>query len=111
ARFAGLLLVADRAARRRPGGPPAARDAAAARPRAPSRAGRLPGRGDRSHRRAAGRAAAGPGALMATVDPPFAEFLPDWIAGQRWYTAKGHRPRLRRVGGLRYQDPGGEVGI
>ncbi len=48
---------------------------------------------------------------MPTVTPSFAEFLPDWIARQRWYTAKGRRPQLRRVGGLRYQDPQGEVGI
>ncbi|MEE6280618.1 maltokinase N-terminal cap-like domain-containing protein [Georgenia sunbinii] len=48
---------------------------------------------------------------MATVDPPFGEFLPPWIARQRWYTAKGRTPRLRRVGGLRFQDPAGEVGI
>lgn len=48
---------------------------------------------------------------MATVDPSFAEFLPPWLARQRWYTAKGREPRLRRVGGLRYQDPACEVGI
>ncbi|WP_324649817.1 maltokinase N-terminal cap-like domain-containing protein [Georgenia sp. H159] len=48
---------------------------------------------------------------MPTMTPSFAEFLPEWIARQRWYTAKGSTPLLRRVGGLRYQDPDGEVGI
>lgn len=48
---------------------------------------------------------------MATLTPPFAEFLPGWVARQRWYTAKGSTPRLRRIGGLRYTDPAGEVGI
>lgn len=48
---------------------------------------------------------------MPTLSPSFAEFLPGWVAQQRWYTAKGSTPRLRRVGGLRYRDPAGEVGI
>ena len=48
---------------------------------------------------------------MPTLTPPFSEFLPGWLARQRWYTAKGRTPQLRRVGGLRYQDPAGEVGI
>ncbi|HEX8971644.1 maltokinase N-terminal cap-like domain-containing protein [Oryzihumus sp.] len=49
--------------------------------------------------------------VRATLTPPFAEFLPAWVAEQRWYPGKGRRPALRRVGGLRLQDPDGEVGI
>ena len=48
---------------------------------------------------------------MATLTPSFPQFLPGWLAQQRWYTAQGRTPQLRRVGGLRYQDPAGEVGI
>lgn len=48
---------------------------------------------------------------MATLTPPFPQFLPAWMAQQRWYTAQGATPELRRVGGLRFQDPAGEVGI
>ena len=48
---------------------------------------------------------------MARMTPSFEELLPEWVARQRWYTAKGSAPQLRRVGGLRYQDPDGEVGI
>ncbi|WP_413452342.1 phosphotransferase [Georgenia phoenicis] len=48
---------------------------------------------------------------MPTLTPSFPEFLPEWVARQRWYTAKGRTPQLRRVGGLRYQDPDGEVGV
>lgn len=48
---------------------------------------------------------------MATLEPPFAQFLPAWMARQRWYTGKGTEPRLERVGGLRLQDPAGDVGI
>ena len=49
--------------------------------------------------------------VRATLTPSFAEFLPAWVAEQRWYPGKGRRPVLRRVGGLRLQDPEGEVGI
>ena len=49
--------------------------------------------------------------VRATLTPSFAEFLPAWVAGQRWYPGKGRQPVLRRVGGLRLQDPDGEVGI
>lgn len=48
---------------------------------------------------------------MPTLTPSFPEFLPEWVARQRWYTAKGRTPQLRRVGRLRYQDPDGEVGV
>ena len=48
---------------------------------------------------------------MATVTPSFEEFLPEWVARQRWYAGKGSTPALERLGGLRYEDPDGEVGI
>ncbi|MEE6273355.1 maltokinase N-terminal cap-like domain-containing protein [Georgenia wangjunii] len=48
---------------------------------------------------------------MASVTPPFGDFLPAWIGAQRWYAGKGSTPELTRVGGLRYEDPAGEVGI
>ncbi|WP_109473797.1 1,4-alpha-glucan branching protein GlgB [Ornithinimicrobium cavernae] len=48
---------------------------------------------------------------MATLTPSFAEFLPGWVASQRWYTGKGRTPVLRRLGGYRLEDPAGEVGI
>jgi len=41
----------------------------------------------------------------------FLELLPAWIAQQRWYAGKGRVPALRRIGGLRFVDPAGEVGI
>ncbi len=48
---------------------------------------------------------------MPTPEPSFSDFLPAWMARQRWYAGKGHLPRLRRIGGLRFQDPAGDVGI
>ncbi|WP_114907107.1 1,4-alpha-glucan branching protein GlgB [Ornithinimicrobium murale] len=48
---------------------------------------------------------------MPTLTPSFAEFLPTWVASQRWFTGKGRTPSLRRVGGYRLEDPAGEVGI
>ena len=39
------------------------------------------------------------------------ELLPSWMVRQRWYAGKGRVPVLRRIGGLRLQDPTGEVGI
>ncbi|MGL5930430.1 MAG: maltokinase N-terminal cap-like domain-containing protein [Dermatophilaceae bacterium] len=47
----------------------------------------------------------------ATLTPSKLELLEAWIGGQRWYAAKGRRPRLRRVGRWRLDDPAGEVGI
>jgi 1,4-alpha-glucan branching enzyme len=48
---------------------------------------------------------------MPTLTPGFADFLPGWLASRRWYAGKGRTPVLRRIGGLRMQDPAGEVGI
>ncbi len=47
----------------------------------------------------------------STLTPSFATFLPAWLAGQRWYAGKGREPQLRRIGGLRWQDAEGAVGI
>ena len=46
-----------------------------------------------------------------TVTPSFAQFLPPWMAQQRWYAGKGRVPALKRIGGLRFEDPAGEVGV
>ncbi|WP_460460662.1 1,4-alpha-glucan branching protein GlgB [Angustibacter peucedani] len=45
------------------------------------------------------------------MTPSFAELLPGWLAQQRWYAGKGREPQLRRIGGLRWQDPDGDVGV
>lgn len=39
------------------------------------------------------------------------ELLPSWMVQQRWYAGKGRVPVLRRIGGLRFQDPAGDVDI
>ncbi|EWT02266.1 phosphotransferase [Intrasporangium oryzae NRRL B-24470] len=43
--------------------------------------------------------------------PTKTELVAAWMPEQRWYHGKGHEPRLRRVGGFRFEDPEGEVGI
>ncbi|PZU48489.1 MAG: hypothetical protein DI571_03435, partial [Arsenicicoccus sp.] len=52
---------------------------------------------------------------MATLTPMFEDFLPAWVARQRWFRGKQSGadalPQLRRVSGIRWQDPLGEVGI
>ncbi|WP_238706039.1 maltokinase N-terminal cap-like domain-containing protein [Serinicoccus marinus] len=49
---------------------------------------------------------------MATLTPTFEDFLPAWVARQRWYRGKrAGAPALRRVSSIRWQDPFGEVGI
>ncbi len=48
---------------------------------------------------------------MATLTPPLSELLPRWLAEQRWYTGKGRVPVLSRTGGIRLQDPAGQVGL
>jgi maltokinase len=47
----------------------------------------------------------------ATLTSAIGAFLPPWVAQQRWYAGKGRVPVLRRIGGLRLEDPAGEVGI
>ena len=49
---------------------------------------------------------------MSTLSPSFEEFLPAWVARQRWYRGKtAGSPRLRRIGSIRWEDPLGEVGL
>jgi 1,4-alpha-glucan branching enzyme len=47
----------------------------------------------------------------ATLVPTKTELVTEWMPRQRWYHGKGHVPRLHRVGGFRFEDPAGEVGI
>lgn len=47
----------------------------------------------------------------ATITPGKLELLEEWMGQQRWYAAKGSRPRLRRLARWRLDDPAGEVGI
>ncbi len=47
----------------------------------------------------------------ATLTPTKLELLPEWMARQRWYAAKGGVPRLRKLWSWRLDDPAGEVGI
>ena len=47
----------------------------------------------------------------ATITPTKTELLQSWIGGQRWFAAKGRTPRLTRLGGYRFDDPDGEVGV
>jgi maltokinase len=47
----------------------------------------------------------------ATLTPTKLELLPQWMAQQRWYAAKGRLPQLRRLWSWRLDDPAGEVGI
>jgi maltokinase len=47
----------------------------------------------------------------ATLTPPLAQLLPAWVGAQRWYPGRGRAPALRRVGGMRLEDPAGEVGM
>lgn len=47
----------------------------------------------------------------ATISPTKLELLEAWMGEQRWYAAKGRRPRLRRLAAWRLDDPAGEVGV
>lgn len=50
--------------------------------------------------------------MAATTTPEFRDFLPTWLSAQRWYVGPpGATPVLERIGGLRFADPAGEVGI
>jgi len=46
---------------------------------------------------------------MGPLTPAITALLPRWVARQRWYAGKGRVPVLRRIGGLRLDDPAGEV--
>jgi predicted trehalose synthase len=48
---------------------------------------------------------------QATLTPTKLELLPEWMAQQRWYAAKGRLPQLRRLWSWRLDDPAGQVGI
>lgn len=47
----------------------------------------------------------------ASIVPSKLELVTAWITAQRWYAGKGHVPVLHRVGGFRFEDPEGEVGV
>lgn len=47
----------------------------------------------------------------ATLVPGKIELVTAWLPRQRWYAGKGHDPSLHRVGGFRFEDPEGEVGV
>ena len=47
----------------------------------------------------------------ASLVPGKTELVAPWMADQRWYAGKGHVPQLRRVGGFRFEDPEGRVGM
>jgi len=47
----------------------------------------------------------------ATLRPSKLELVSGWMGAQRWYAAKGQRPRLRLLASWRLDDPAGEVGV
>src|SRR6476646_399803 len=47
----------------------------------------------------------------ASIVPTKLEMVTEWMPRQRWYHGKGHVPQLRRVGGFRFEDPAGAVGV
>jgi maltokinase len=47
----------------------------------------------------------------ASLTPGKVEMVTTWMPRQRWYAGKGHVPQLHRVGGFRFEDPAGEVGV
>jgi len=46
-----------------------------------------------------------------SLPPAVMAVLPRWVAQQRWYAGKGRVPVLRRIGGLRLEDPAGLADI
>ena len=48
---------------------------------------------------------------MTQLTPSLPELLTSWLPGQRWFPAKGRDVLLERVGGIRLEDPAGEVGM
>jgi len=49
--------------------------------------------------------------MQVQLTPSIMAVLPQWVARQRWYAGKGRVPVLRRIGGLRLEDPAGKVEI
>src|SRR5690349_3259720 len=47
----------------------------------------------------------------ASLRPTKIELVQAWMGEQRWYAAKGQRPRLRLLTSWRLDDPEGEVGV
>ena len=47
----------------------------------------------------------------ASIVPSKLELVTAWMPDQRWYAAKGRAPQLERVGGFRFEDPEGQVGV
>ncbi|UWX97579.1 1,4-alpha-glucan branching protein GlgB [Arthrobacter zhaoxinii] len=48
---------------------------------------------------------------MSLLTPSLPEILTAWLPEQRWFPAKGREVLLDRVGGIRLEDPAGEVGL
>jgi 1,4-alpha-glucan branching enzyme len=46
---------------------------------------------------------------MATMTPSLPELLLRWLPDQRWFPARGRKISLKRLGGIRLEDPAGEV--
>ncbi|MDM7990922.1 1,4-alpha-glucan branching protein GlgB [Arthrobacter sp. zg-Y877] len=48
---------------------------------------------------------------MSQLTPSLPDILTAWLPGQRWFPAKGREVVLERVGGIRLEDPAGQVGL
>ncbi|NJC21270.1 1,4-alpha-glucan branching enzyme [Arthrobacter pigmenti] len=48
---------------------------------------------------------------MGTSTPSLPDLLSAWMPRQRWFPAKGRDISLNRVGGIKLEDPAGEVGL
>lgn len=48
---------------------------------------------------------------MGTSTSPLPDLLKAWMPGQRWFPSKGRDISLSRAGGIRLEDPTGEVGL
>src|SRR5690242_4251512 len=47
----------------------------------------------------------------AVSSPSVLPLLPEWVEQQRWFVGRGRVPRLRRIGGLRHEDPAGRADL